>query len=268
MRSFRATLAGCVLCYWERDALSVTVVDKVIFERRIGSWPSVAPVVDTAPNITTSTLPEARLGIPYSQRLRTEDNRTGAWAVSDGDLPDGLILVGHTIQGKPTDLGRSAFTISFSDARGRVDHQSLAITVVPGTTPADGAIQDLAFCRQHIISANDDDSSEEIQLPFGLKLGDATHTSAYVGNNGYLTFTGPESEYTPYPLSQRNAPIIAPFFADIDTRNPNSSLVTFGASPDGKQFCVNLGRRWVLRLSRGQVHLRSARHHQTGGCFR
>lgn len=56
-----------------------------------------------------------------------------------------------------------------------------------------------------------------------------------------MTFDGPSGTYTPYNLTTAGGPIVAPFFADVDTRNPSSALVTYGASPDGHTFCVN----WV-----------------------
>src|SRR5699024_12339452 len=66
------------------------------------------------------------------------------------------------------------------------------------------------------------------------------YSALYVNNNGNVTFNQPMSTYTPFALTgSTSIPIIAPFFADIDTRGANSALVTYGASPDGSQFVVN-----------------------------
>ena len=44
-------------------------------------------------------------------------------------------------------------------------------------------------------------------------------SSLYVNTNGNLTFTGPLSTFTPFGLTtDTGTPIIAPFFADVDTR--------------------------------------------------
>ena len=48
--------------------------------------------------------------------------------------------------------------------------------------------------------------------------------------------------YTPFSLTTDvGTPIIAPFFADVDTRGVGSGLVHYGATADNKIFCVN----WV-----------------------
>jgi len=63
----------------------------------------------------------------------------------------------------------------------------------------------------------------------------------YVNNNGNLTFNGSLSTYTPFGLTATNKEIIAPYFADVDTRGPSSGVVTYGTSTvDGhKAFGVN-----------------------------
>src|SRR5262249_45072988 len=52
-----------------------------------------------------------------------------------------------------------------------------------------------------------------------------------------------QSEYTPFTINADTPPIIAPFFADVDTRGAGSGLVTYGETTFGgrKAFCVN----WV-----------------------
>ena len=65
-------------------------------------------------------------------------------------------------------------------------------------------------------------------LGFNVNLFGSTFSGAYVSMNGYLTFDGPYTEFTPEPLSNNPRKIIAPFFSDVDTRNPNSGVVTWG----------------------------------------
>lgn len=99
---------------------------------------------------------------------------------------------------------------------------------------------DLDYCLTTTLPANDDDSSEEVDLPFELKFYGNPYSSLYVNNNGNVTFGEGQSEYTPEDLTGETArPIIAPFFADVDTSGEGSNVVTYGASPDGKTFCVN-----------------------------
>lgn len=100
--------------------------------------------------------------------------------------------------------------------------------------------QDLDFCRTSTLPANDDGSTEAVPIPFDLKFFGTTYTELFVNNNGNVTFNSPLSQYTPSSLTgATDRPIIAPFFADVDTRGAGSSLVTYGSSPDGRTFCVN-----------------------------
>jgi len=50
----------------------------------------------------------------------------------------------------------------------------------------------------------------------------------YINTNGNITFDAPLSTFTPFGLTAASRQIIAPFFADVDTRNPASGVVTFG----------------------------------------
>ena len=99
--------------------------------------------------------------------------------------------------------------------------------------------QNLGYCEQNALPRNDDSSSSEVQLPFSLSFYGHAYSSLYVNNNGNVTFGHSESEYTPQGLSSLQVPMIAPFFADVDTRGADSNVVTYGASPDGKTFCVD-----------------------------
>ena len=78
------------------------------------------------------------------------------------------------------------------------------------------------------LPANDDGSTSQITLPFTADFFGNTYNSLWVNNNGDVTFSGPYSTYTPYGLSAATLPIIAPFFADVDTRGAGSGLVTYG----------------------------------------
>lgn len=102
------------------------------------------------------------------------------------------------------------------------------------------AIRDLDVCTQENIPVNDDGSSDEYTLPFPIYFFGETHESVYVNNNGNVTFESGLTQYTPEDLTgpTGNA-MIAPYFADIDTRGTESRMVTYGS--DATTFCVN----WV-----------------------
>lgn len=81
------------------------------------------------------------------------------------------------------------------------------------------------------------------QLPVGFSLNffGVNFSSAYVNTNGNITLDSRLSTFTPFGLTSTNRQIIAPFFADVDTRNAASGVVTFGnGSFDGfNTFGVN-----------------------------
>jgi hypothetical protein len=106
-----------------------------------------------------------------------------------------------------------------------------------------GSIFNLAGCLSNVLAGNDDGSTEVVPLGFSANFLGSTYTSAYVNNNGNLTFDSALSTYTPFPLMSTARVIVAPFFADVDTRNPQSGVVTYGQATFGGRpaFCVN----WV-----------------------
>jgi len=92
-------------------------------------------------------------------------------------------------------------------------------------------------------AANDDAATGAINLGFTANFFGVSRTQTYVSNNGYVTFNSGQSTYTPYGLAAGyvGQPIIAAYFADVDTRGSGSSLVTYGAGTfDGHDtFGVN-----------------------------
>ena len=72
---------------------------------------------------------------------------------------------------------------------------------------------------------NDDQSTNEIALPFSIDFFGQQYNSFYVNNNGNVTFGSALGNYTPeaFPLSGggeeglSGIPIIAPYWADVDT---------------------------------------------------
>jgi hypothetical protein len=75
----------------------------------------------------------------------------------------------------------------------------------------------------NILAANDDNSTGAISLssvlPNGLDFFGTTYTSLFINNNGNITFGSPSSRFTPTQITANTSiPIIAPYFADVDTR--------------------------------------------------
>jgi hypothetical protein len=78
------------------------------------------------------------------------------------------------------------------------------------------------------LPANDDNSSGSIALGFTANFFGTSYTNTFVNNNGNLTFAQPLSTFTPFGLTTASTPIIAAFFADVDTSGSGISPVTYG----------------------------------------
>ena len=82
-----------------------------------------------APSITTSTLPDGKVGEAYSQILTATGTTPITWSIS-GALPDGLSLNKDTgkISGTPTADGTAKFTVKAENSAGS-DTKELSITI-------------------------------------------------------------------------------------------------------------------------------------------
>jgi len=64
-------------------------------------------------------------------------------------------------------------------------------------------------------------------LGFTFNFYGTNYTAAYINNNGNITFNAPQATFTPFAITGATGnPLIAPFFADVDTRV--GPLVDFG----------------------------------------
>jgi cysteine-rich repeat protein len=113
-----------------------------------------------------------------------------------------------------------------------------AILTLPTATLPDG-------CQETVLSPNDDGSTASVSLPFVLNFFGSEYGALYVNNNGNVTFDSALSTFTPFDLQATNRVIIAPFFADVDTRGLESqpTRYSFGGTTFGGRpaFCVD----WV-----------------------
>ncbi|HET9219935.1 MAG TPA: nidogen-like domain-containing protein [Terriglobia bacterium] len=75
-------------------------------------------------------------------------------------------------------------------------------------------------------SRNDDGFSGPINLGFTLNFFGNSYTQFWANNNGNISFGGGISAFTPEGPIGADQPVISPFFADVDTRNPASGLMT------------------------------------------
>jgi nidogen-like len=122
---------------------------------------------------------------------------------------------------------------------------SLASGVGPALAEGPNAVQNLPGCATNTLTANDDNSTGPVALPFALDFHGDEYSSLFVNNNGNVTFDAPQTTFTPFEFHHLGDPrMIAPFLADVDTGGApgdGSMEVTYGnVTVDGKSaFCVN-----------------------------
>ncbi len=66
---------------------------------------------------------------------------------------------------------------------------------------------------------NDDQSSDTIMLPFTFELFGAQYDHLWINNNGNISFDSPWWVYTAEGFPDSNYVMVAPFWADVDTRD-------------------------------------------------
>jgi len=74
-------------------------------------------------------------------------------------------------------------------------------------------------------SRNDDGFSGPINFGFNFTLFGTTYTNFWANNNGNISFGAGIAAFTPTGLQGSTAPLISPYFGEVDTRNPNSGLM-------------------------------------------
>ncbi|MCM8612992.1 nidogen-like domain-containing protein [Accumulibacter sp.] len=119
---------------------------------------------------------------------------------------------------------------------------SAILSVVALAQPVHAAAIRDAASFTNILNRNDDGSTGQVNLGFSALINGTTYTQTYVNNNGNVTFNNPLGTFTPAAISGGAfGPIIAAFFADVDTRANTSDVVRYGAA--------NLGGRNVFGVN-------------------
>ena len=69
-----------------------------------------------------------------------------------------------------------------------------------------------------------------MSIGFSINFFSNAYSQLFVNNNGNVTFNSAQSDYTPSGLGggYSGQAIIAPFFADVDTRGEGSGLTSYG----------------------------------------
>jgi hypothetical protein len=81
---------------------------------------------------------------------------------------------------------------------------------------------------------NDDGSTGLLPIGFSVDFFGLTFSSLYLNNNGNVTFDSPLGTYTPFALTSTSRKMIAPFFADVDTRSGGNPTKYGAGTVDGR----------------------------------
>jgi Carboxypeptidase regulatory-like domain/Nidogen-like len=172
-------------------------------------------------------------------------SRTGPVTVPGTVLvPAGLTSKQFTVATSPVGSDTPA-SITASSGGGSA---SANLTVLADQQePSPEAVVGDPGCQGATLTANDDGSTGPVPLPFTANFFGHQYDFLYVNNNGNVTFNNPMSTFTPFRITSTTPPIIAPFFADVDTRGSGSRVVSYSttAAPatfaGRPAFCVS----WV-----------------------
>lgn len=103
------------------------------------------------------------------------------------------------------------------------------------------AVHDASSFTSNTLARNDDSSTGSVAIGFSVNFFGQNFDHLFVNNNGNVTFAQALSTYTPFSLLTTNRAMLAPFFADVDTRNLASGVVQYGQTVLGghQAFGVN-----------------------------
>lgn len=99
--------------------------------------------------------------------------------------------------------------------------------------------------NQYYRERNDDLSSALVPIGFPVSIFGKVQTHCYVNNNGNVTFANQLGTYTPAPLQNLGFTIIAPFWADVDTRPVGSDVVSYSYSAETVDGHPAFGVNWI-----------------------
>lgn len=82
------------------------------------------------------------------------------------------------------------------------------------------------------LDGRNDDGFMSLNLGFNITFFGSTYSSLFINNNGNVSFGSGISQYIPSGPTGAVAPVISPFFGDVDTRNSASGVVHYNLSAD------------------------------------
>jgi uncharacterized membrane protein YgdD (TMEM256/DUF423 family) len=198
------------------------------------------------PAITTTSLPLATIGVPYTATLAVTGGKSPmTWAISSGSLPAGLVFNPSTgvISGTPAILGSHVLSFTVTDANGLADAVTLTLTVNPAVGPGYWEV-----------------ASDGGVFTYG--------GAQFFGSTGSLHLNAPIVGMAPtandkgYWLVASDGGIFAfgnaVFYGSMGSMHLNAPIVAMATTPDG-------GGYWLVASDGGIFSFGDARFHGSTG---
>lgn len=123
---------------------------------------------------------------------------------------------------------------------------ALLLSVVPARALGPNALMYPTGWNTNAVTRGDDTSNLVVNIPFTMNWLGTNYTQLYLNMNGNVTFTSGFTSYQPGVLTGVGQGIMAPFWADVDTRYVGSpNLLYYSNITSGSVTTVN-GRKAML----------------------
>ena len=113
------------------------------------------------------------------------------------------------------------------------DMKNTAISNCSCFVPLDSSFSVVPFSNDYLGTPlspdyrNDDGYTDPINIPFNFCFYGQNKTSLYINNNGNISFDTYNETFTADSFPSTNFSIVAPFWGDVDTRNPTCGVVYY-----------------------------------------
>lgn len=202
-----------------RSPIALLVTDPA--GRRIGFDPVTRSIVnEIGPDASYSGLGSE------PQVFEFEDMPDGDYVISGvgtGNGPYTLEVIttsnDSVLLGEAQSTGTAALRDVITPVRARISGEGdVAVEQLPRPPDPAPSLTLRPGFDANTLPPNDDGSTGLVPIGFGVNFFGTRYESVYVNNNGNITFDAPLSAFTPFDLTSTRRSIIAPFFADVDTR--------------------------------------------------
>ena len=176
-----------------------------------------------APTITTSSLPNGKVGEAYSEALTADGTEPITWSISGGALPDGLTLNETTgeISGTPTAAGTASLTVKAENSAGS-DTKELSITIAKAA-PAEHTVT-VTSSGNGTASASPAKAAADTEIALTATPNEGYHFKEWQVISGGVTivddkFTMPDTNVAIKAIFEEDAPPVP-----TDPAKPNISV--------------------------------------------